>query len=93
MSLLTLANLHYSFDERPLIEGVNITLDQRQRVGMVGRNGCGKSTLMKIIAGLEGLKPDSGQVQLARGGACRLFGSNAEPGSPAYFARGGGGDL
>jgi ATP-binding cassette subfamily F protein 3 len=67
MSLLTLANLHYSFDERPLIEGVNITLEQRQRVGMVGRNGCGKSTLMKIIAGLEGLKPDSGQVQLARG--------------------------
>jgi len=67
MSLLTIANLQYAFDDRPLLNGVNLTLERRQRVGVVGRNGCGKSTLMKMIAGLEGIKPDAGQIQLTRG--------------------------
>ena len=69
MSLLTIANVQFAFDDRPLLNGVNLTLERRQRIGVVGRNGCGKSTLMKMIAGLDGLKPDAGQIQLTLGAA------------------------
>ncbi len=66
MALLSIANLTLSFGERIILDGVNLTLDPGMHVGMVGRNGCGKSTLMKLVAGLSGLKPDTGQIQLAR---------------------------
>lgn len=67
MALLSIANLVFSYGDRHILDGVNLTLDAGQHVGMVGRNGCGKSTLMRLIAGLEAHKPDAGQVQLARG--------------------------
>mgnify|MGYP001252831484 CR=1 FL=1 len=67
MALLSLANVVLSFGDRHILDGVNLTLDMGEHVGMVGRNGCGKSTLMKLIAGLGPLKPDAGQIQLARG--------------------------
>jgi ATP-binding cassette, subfamily F, member 3 len=67
MALLGISNLHYAYGDRHILAGVNITLNEGEHVGLVGLNGCGKSTLMKIIAGLGGLKADAGQVQLARG--------------------------
>ncbi len=67
MALLSVANLTYSIGDRPILTGVNITVEPGKHVGLVGRNGCGKSTLLKLIARWAGLKPDSGQVQLARG--------------------------
>src|SRR5688572_8976749 len=67
MALLSVANLVLSLGDRKLLDGVNLTVDAGEHVGFVGRNGCGKSTLMKLVAGLAGLKPDSGHVQLARG--------------------------
>ena len=84
MALLSVANLVFSFGDRPILDGVNLTVDSGQHVGLVGRNGCGKSTLLKMIAaqsapaappegtrdpfaGFRGLKPESGQIQLARG--------------------------
>jgi len=67
MALLSVANLVFSLGDRRLLDGVNLTVDQGQRVGMVGVNGCGKSTLMKLIAGLGTTKPDSGSIQVLRG--------------------------
>jgi ATP-binding cassette subfamily F protein uup len=45
---------------RPLFEKVSFTLTERDRCGLIGRNGCGKSTILKIISGQ--LTPDDGKV-------------------------------
>ncbi len=65
MALLSVANVAYSYGDRRVLDGVSLTLDAGQRVGIVGRNGEGKSTLMKIIIGA--MKPDEGQAAIARG--------------------------
>jgi ATP-binding cassette subfamily F protein 3 len=66
MALVSIANLSLSLGDRILLQGVNLTLDQGEHVGFVGVNGSGKSTLMKLIAGIPGLKHDSGQIQVAK---------------------------
>lgn len=48
---------------RPLFEKVSFTLTERDRCGLIGRNGCGKSTILKIIAGQ--LTPDEGRVVIS----------------------------
>jgi len=60
MSLLQAKNLHHSYGDHALLNGVNLTLDAGERVCLVGRNGSGKSTLLKIIAG--GIKADDGDI-------------------------------
>ena len=60
MSLLQAKNLHHSYGDHALLDGVNLTLDAGERVCLVGRNGSGKSTLLKIIAG--GIKVDDGEI-------------------------------
>ena len=67
MALLSISNLVLSFGDERILDGVNLTLNAGEHVGLVGRNGCGKSTLMKLILGTAGLKHDAGQVQVARG--------------------------
>ncbi|MBI1375721.1 MAG: ATP-binding cassette domain-containing protein [Phycisphaera sp.] len=67
MALLSISNLTHAFGDDLILDGVNLTLESGEHVGLVGRNGCGKSTLMKIIAGIGNIKADGGQVQLARG--------------------------
>lgn len=52
MILLSLQGITKSFGTNEVLRGVNLTLQNGQRMGLVGVNGCGKSTLMKIIAGL-----------------------------------------
>ena len=73
MALLSIANLCFSYGERPILDGVNLTLNGGEHVGLVGRNGCGKSTLLKVVIGSESLKPGSGQVQMARGSTVRYL--------------------
>ena len=58
-------NLHLEFPTRVIFDGITIGINDGDRVGVVGRNGDGKSTLMKILAGR--LEPDSGRVT-RRGG-------------------------
>ena len=64
MSLVTLSNLRYGHGLRLLLDGVSGSIHESERVGLVGRNGCGKSTLFKLIARV--LQPDEGEVQIAR---------------------------
>ena len=60
MSLLQAKNLHHSYGDHALLDGVDLTLEVGERVCLVGRNGSGKSTLLKIIAG--GIKADEGDI-------------------------------
>jgi len=65
MPLLTSTNLQLAYGHRTILDGISLSIEAGERVGVVGKNGGGKSSLMKILAGL--MKPDSGDVSLARG--------------------------
>jgi ABC transport system ATP-binding/permease protein len=65
MALLTLSNAHLAFGHVPLLDGTALSLEAGERVALIGRNGAGKSSLLKILAGLE--KPDEGILQLQTG--------------------------
>src|SRR6478672_2313713 len=71
MLLLSCNNLSRGFDEGPLFEELGFELFGGQRVGLVGPNGCGKTTLMKILAGLD--RPDTGDVRLHAGARVALL--------------------
>jgi len=60
VNLLNLESVSKAFDIRPLLDGVSLGVAQGERIGIVGRNGDGKSTLLKIMAAT--LEPDAGRV-------------------------------
>ena len=65
MIILALQEIRKSFGTHEVLKGVSFTLQEQDRMGLVGVNGCGKSTLMKIIAGEE--TADSGSVNMQKG--------------------------
>ena len=65
MTWITLTGLSLAYGHLPLLNRVDFSLQAGERVGLVGRNGSGKSSLLKIIAGLE--RPDDGAVQRQNG--------------------------
>ena len=56
-------NLHYAYDSRSALRGVNLAVNAGEFVVLMGRNGSGKSTLLKQIVGL--IKPNEGQVTIS----------------------------
>ena len=64
MAVLSLQDVRVSFGEPPLLDGVSVQLEAGERVGILGRNGTGKSTLLKVIQGE--VRPDAGQVVHAK---------------------------
>ncbi len=60
--MISTANLTMQFGAKPLFENVNVSFGNRNRYGLIGANGCGKSTFMKILGG--DLEPSAGQVML-----------------------------
>ena len=62
-NLLNLEAVTKAFDIRALLDGVSLGVNEADRIGIVGRNGDGKSTLLKIMAGIE--EPDSGRISKA----------------------------
>jgi len=66
MALLSIANLSYALGDRPILDNVNLTIQVGEHVGLVGRNGCGKTTLLRMIAGEGAARPDTGQIQTGR---------------------------
>ncbi|MBQ2998946.1 MAG: ABC-F family ATP-binding cassette domain-containing protein, partial [Clostridia bacterium] len=64
MIILNVSNLSLSFGTKPILEGVTFALDEGDRCGVVGVNGCGKSTLFRMILGEQ--EPDEGAVYLSK---------------------------
>ncbi len=60
MPLLRLSDLHLAYGTHVLLDGVDLTIQPGERWGLLGRNGAGKSTFMKLLKG--DIKPDSGEV-------------------------------
>ncbi len=65
MAVLTLSQAQLAFGHVPLLDNASFALETAERVGLIGRNGTGKSSLLKILAGLE--KPDDGILQIQNG--------------------------
>lgn len=65
MLCLTVSDLSLSYGAEPILEKVSFSLDETDRLGIIGVNGCGKSTLFKLING--DIEPTSGSVYLSRG--------------------------
>ena len=65
MALLTLTNAHLAFGHVALLDGADFALETAERVALIGRNGTGKSSMLKILAGID--KPDDGMLQVERG--------------------------
>src|SRR5215218_5317693 len=63
--LLGAENLHLEYPTRVIFDAVTVGLSEGERIGVVGRNGDGKSTLLRLLAGRQ--QPDSGRVT-RRGG-------------------------
>ncbi len=61
MRILTLSEVGFTWRKPALLENINLAIDKGERIGLLGRNGTGKSTLMKILAGE--VQPDHGQIR------------------------------
>lgn len=51
MKMLTVENLSKSYGEKPLFDGLSFSIAEGQRAGIIGVNGTGKSTLLKLLQG------------------------------------------
>jgi len=65
MALITLLDAQLAFGHVPLLDHADFSLETQERVGLIGRNGAGKSSMLKILAGME--KPDDGTLQVQSG--------------------------
>ena len=65
MAVLSLSNAHLAFGHVALLDNAAFSLEAGERLGLIGRNGAGKSSMLKIIAGLE--KLDDGLLQMTQG--------------------------
>src|SRR5881296_2499810 len=71
MLLLSCSHLRRAFDADPLFDDLGFGLYSGQRVGLVGPNGVGKTTLLRILAGID--PPDEGEVRLHAGARVALL--------------------
>ena len=76
MILLTLQNVTKSFAMNTVLKDINLTLQAGSRMGLVGVNGCGKSTLFKLISGA--MEPDEGTISLSKGARVGVLTQDAD---------------
>ena len=65
MNIVSLENVSKNYGFKPLFENVTLGLEDRDKVGIIGANGSGKTTFLRILAGVE--EPDTGRVVRAKG--------------------------
>jgi len=78
MSLITLLDAHLAYGDRPLLDGAQLSVRAGERVGLIGRNGTGKSSLLRVISGHAHL--DEGEIQ--RRDSMRITFVEQEPALP-----------
>src|SRR5947209_15648594 len=76
MLLLSCSDLSRGFDEGPLFTGVGFEIFAGDRIGLVGPNGIGKTTLLRLLPGFD--RPDDGDVRLHAGARVGLLKQQAE---------------
>lgn len=76
MNLLTAKEIRKSFTDRELFSGIDFSIEQQDKTGIVGINGTGKSTLLRILAGVE--EPDEGEVVKGNRVCVRYLSQNPE---------------
>src|SRR5512143_2211330 len=64
--MLSVHHLSKSYGIQPVLQDITFNISNRERIGLIGPNGCGKSTLMRILAEVE--VADSGSVHATRSG-------------------------
>lgn len=62
MELITLEDVHFSYHDKPILQGMSASFQEGVLTSVVGPNGCGKSTMVKLIDGL--LRPQAGTIRL-----------------------------
>ena len=60
--LVDIQDLHFSYGDRPLLQGINMRIPRGKVVAIMGGSGCGKTTLLRCIGGQ--LRPTAGSVRL-----------------------------
>lgn len=70
--MLSARDLHFSYTDEPLIDNVSLEIEKGERVAIIGKNGRGKSTLLRLIGG--DLKPKSGELTLSDNLSVGYFG-------------------
>ncbi|MBU3645929.1 MAG: ABC-F family ATP-binding cassette domain-containing protein [Candidatus Nanopelagicaceae bacterium] len=80
-NIINIEGVSKAFDIRPLLNNVSLGVSEGERIGIVGRNGGGKSTLLKVLAGIE--QPDEGRVTRANWARLGMLSQvdTAEPGA------------
>src|ERR1700722_6204256 len=62
MAQIELKDVHKSFGQQRVLDGINLTVESAETISVLGRSGTGKSVLLKLLIGLE--KPDSGSISI-----------------------------
>ncbi len=88
MALLSLRNVSLSFGGPRLLDQVELQIEPGERVCLLGRNGEGKSTLLRLIRGE--IEPDEGEVIRQQGLRITLLAPGCPPGPERYGRRSGG---
>ena len=63
--IITATDVTMRFGDRTVLDGATLGIEEGDRIGLVGRNGCGKTTFLRLLAGLQ--SPDSGEITRRRG--------------------------
>jgi ATPase subunit of ABC transporter with duplicated ATPase domains len=63
-TIISASEVTVRYNERAVLDDITLGIQEGDRIGLVGRNGCGKTTFLKILAGLQ--HPDSGEVSRQR---------------------------